>query len=189
MPLLEIRHAEVFGWLDLTFVPWLSRCTQRSERDFAEVRTCLGEIFNNIHDHSGSDAGCIFAQWYPKESELQIAVADFGCGIPAVVRSVEPDISDANALVRATEDGFSTKSNPRNRGIGLFFLIQNVVERFGGSLTLRSGSGAVRFENRNGSAISRRQSAPGFCPGTLLEISIRTDLIALVEEELEPFEW
>ena len=136
------------------------------------------------------DVGSIFAQWYPKLDKVFVSIADFGAGIPETVRTVEPGLSDEEAIVRAFEDGFSSRSTPRNRGVGLHLLRQNVIERFDGSITVRSQSGAVRFDKSGNSVRVVPYKARGFCPGTMIDIEFRTDLIDEEErDESADFEW
>ena len=81
--------------------------------------TVLGEIFNNINNHAGKsgDIASAIMQHFPKRSEVDIAISDFGEGIPARVREKEPEISnDGAAILKAVEENFSTRSTPRNRG-------------------------------------------------------------------------
>lgn len=189
VPLRQVANTESHGWLQTTFIPWLSECTDRSESSLSEIRVCISEIFNNISDHTELDVGSIFAQWYPNEKCLEIAIADFGQGIPNNVRRVISDCSDSDAIVKAAEDGFSSKSIPTNRGAGLFYLIQNVVERLGGVVSIWSGRGAVRFENVNGCATYTTSEHPGMCPGTMIELVVRTDLIEATSDDPEEFEW
>lgn len=189
-PLQEIRHHNSHAWLRATFIPWLSNCSSIPEVALAEVTTCLAELFNNINDHTAFDVGCLFAQWFPQRNRLCISIADFGAGIPNAVRSVEPKLSDHQAIERAFEDGFSSQSTPRNRGVGLHLLLQNVVERFHGNITVRSQTGFVKHEMIGNSVRTVSYIDQGFCPGTMIDIEFRTDLISL-EDIGEPveFEW
>jgi signal transduction histidine kinase len=149
----------------------------------------MSELFNNISDHTDFDVGCVFAQWYPNISNLRIAVADFGQGIPATVRRVEPDLNDNDAIIREFDEGFSSQSTPQNRGQGLYYLRQNVIDNWGGSLTIRSGEGAVTFRKSGNSVTIVPYSGNGFCPGTMIEFNIQTDVIEFEEENDGDFQW
>lgn len=182
-PLVQIKHANAHGWIELTLIPWLAKCSGVPISELAEFSTCVKEIFNNIRDHTEFDVGCVFAQWYPNVNRLMIAVADFGAGIPKTVRRVAPHLTDDQAILKAFDDGFSSRSTPQNRGAGLFYLRQNVVENLGGSLTVRSLEGAVGFRKSGNSFTTVPYSTQGYCPGTLIEVEIRTDRL-----EFEPFQ-
>lgn len=188
-PLVEIRHEQGPAWVSFDLLPWLSTCSGVSEDQFGEFKACVLEVFNNIQDHTVFDVGSVFAQWYPNEQRLQIAIADFGAGIPATVRRRVPSLDDDQAIVRAFEQGFSAKSRPQNQGIGLHYLKQNVTENLGGRLTVRSLGGAIMFDKDGLSVPLVPYGEDGFCPGTLIDIEIRTDLISFDEYVDGEFRW
>jgi anti-sigma regulatory factor (Ser/Thr protein kinase) len=188
LPLVQIAQTDVAAWLEYNLVPWLVGCTGRSQEAFSELRTCIYEVFNNISEHSTLRTGSVFCQWYPKENRLRIAIADFGSGIPVTVRSIRPELDDNACIRQAFVDGFSAKSIPQNRGAGLHFLRQNIVENFGGELRVLSLRGGGQFAGSSAAATFVQYSQGGFCPGTLIELELRTDLL-----DAEPyggaFEW
>lgn len=187
-PLVELRHSECVSWTDGRLIPWLSESSGVPGDELQEFRVCLLELFHNIQDHTELDVGSVFAQWYPNENRLLLAVADFGPGIPTTVRSVEPELGDAPAIIRAFQDGFSAKSIPQNRGAGLHYLAQNVVLNLAGRLTVQSRGGAVNFEQSGTTVRSVPYTVQGFCPGTLVQVEVRTDRIAF-ETGNGDFEW
>ncbi len=189
MPLHRLPHNESHNWIGSELLPWLSNHSKLPLDELLEFKTCMSEVFNNIVDHSEIDTGSIFSQWYPQEKKLQIAIADFGVGIPTTVRSKEPDHSDAEAILRAFDDGFSAQSTPQNRGAGLFYLKQNVLDNLGGKLTVRSQNGAVDFTKSGNSLSSVPYEGIGFCPGTMIEIEIRTDRFVFENNNVEDFQW
>lgn len=189
MPLMEIRHTEVHGWIGFQLIPWLAASSGVPEQELAEFRTCMSELFNNIQDHTEYDVGSVFAQWFPQEHKLEIVVADFGSGIPRTVRTVEAIDSDANAILRSFDEGFSAKSIPTNRGAGLHYLRQNVLNNLGGKLRVHSGGGVVRFEKNGNSHQVELCEGSGYCPGTMVELEIRTDRIEFDEVNDGSFEW
>ena len=188
-PLREVRQQDSHSWIRLQLVPWLSRCSGVAERDLAELQTCVSELFNNIADHTEHDVGSVFAQWFPNEKQLEVCVADFGAGVPSTVRRVAPDLSDAEAIARAFEDGFTSKSISTNRDVGLHYLKQNVVENLEGILKLHSAGGSVEIKKCGTRTRVVSSQARGYCPGTLVEIRLRTDLIEASDDEPEAFEW
>jgi hypothetical protein len=119
-----------------------------------------------------------------------ISLSDFGLGIPAKVRKVVPNLSDPQAIEKAVQEGFTTKSRVTNKGFGLDSLLKTAVIRNGGEVTIYSGNGIVRFFRRN--EMSWRSFVfkdVGFCPGTTIDISLRTDAIEVLPEEREDLEW
>lgn len=188
-PLIEIRHQDCHGWIHNDFAPWLSDISGVPVNGLAEFKTCMSELFNNINDHSEFDVGSVFAQWYPQKKNLQIVVADFGQGIPETVRRIEADLTDNEAIIRAFDEGFTSQSTPQNRGQGLYYLRQNVLDHLGGRLTVRSREGAVTFGKSGNSLTVMPYKAQGFCPGTMIEFSIDTDMIEFEEENDGDFQW
>ncbi|MFQ1700491.1 ATP-binding protein [Loktanella agnita] len=188
-PLIELRHKDCHAWIHNIFAPWLSEISGVPMSGLAEFQTCMSELFNNINDHSAFDVGSVFAQWYPQKKNLQIVIADFGQGIPETVRRIEPHLSDSEAIIRSFDEGFSSRSTPQNRGQGLYYLRQNVLEHLGGALTVRSREGAVTFRKSGNSLTVVPYVVQGFCPGTMIEFNIQTDVIEFEEENGGDFEW
>lgn len=180
-------------WMLNVVIPWLDASLGfEVEKRFPELNMCVTEIMNNARDHSGDDIACAFFQHYPKKHTVEFAISDFGIGIPNKVRTQEPrHVQDHLAILRATEEGFSTKSTPRNRGAGLDILVNLVVGNNGGELLIASLNGFAHFTQGPDGAIVRasddNSSHP--YPGTLLSVTLKTD--TLPEEDLteEVFEW
>ncbi|ABC23079.1 ATP-binding region, ATPase-like [Rhodospirillum rubrum ATCC 11170] len=189
IPLKKVTQAESHGWLEMDLTPWLSNHFSVPESSLREFRVCLSELFNNIADHTCCEIGSIFCQYYPNEGRILISVADFGAGIPSVVRRFSPKISSIDAILKATEDGFTTKTSPRNRGAGLHYLLQNVVLRNGGSVTIYSHNGIVSFKKEGERICPHPRVVSGFSPGTLFDIEFRKDTIEVLDDEEEDFEW
>lgn len=188
-PLVNVHHDESHAWLRMELVPWLSGRLNLTAASLHQFQVCISEIFNNIKDHSSLEIGCIFVQHFPNLHRVNIAVADFGKGIPNAVRSVRPQMTDAEAIVQAVQEGFTTKSTPRNRGAGLDYLLQTVVGANGGSVSIFSLSAHVQF-TRNGTSIESQSFADiGFCPGTTIDIQLRTDTIVSIQDEAEDLIW
>lgn len=188
IPVQRLARTDSHCWLEFTFIPWLIEKSGLTRTSLAEVKTCIQELFNNISDHTEFDQGCIFGQWYPNKDKIIISIADFGAGIPKTVARVEPDLSDHDAIVKAVEDGFSSKSVPTNQGAGLHLLLLNVVQRFHGEVTIRSGSGYVKFVNFKDAIYKAPQPDCGLCIGTTIDLVLYTDRIPTAEDE-EDFEW
>jgi signal transduction histidine kinase len=118
----------------------------QSDISFEPLNIALSELFNNIIDHSNSKiSGYTTSQYYPKIGKLKIAVCDFGNGIPNRVNSYlnacgKPVLKDSDALKKAFEYSFSTKSAPHNRGFGLDTLSE-IVKTSNGELRVVSNNG------------------------------------------------
>jgi anti-sigma regulatory factor (Ser/Thr protein kinase) len=188
-PFSRITHAKSAFWLETSLVCWLAARIAASPPALASLKTCIMEIFNNIRDHSRQEIANIFAQHFPNQKKVEIAVSDFGIGIPGAMRERYPRMADVEAIAAATNEGITSKSLLRNRGAGLPLLIDYVVMRNTGRVTIISNSGGVAFR-KDGSAHSVIQLEDnGFYPGTLIVIKIDTNLFVPDDVEREDFEW
>ena len=86
IPLQNVTYDKSYSWKTNHFIPWLSRQINVKKQTLANIDVCLGEIFNNIRDHSFEKIGCIYAQHYPNKNKLTFSISDFGVGIPHNVR-------------------------------------------------------------------------------------------------------
>lgn len=189
LPLKNVHHQDSFVWVRQTLVPWLSTALTVSRPSLYTFQACVAELFNNIKDHSSREIGSVFVQHFPNLNRVGISVADFGRGIPASVRSIHPDLSDNAAIIRAVQPNFTVRSTPGNQGIGLDYLLQIAVTNNGGAVTIYSSAGAVLFE-RSGTGIGAYElEHVGFCPGTTIDMWLRTDTIENLDEEPEEFVW
>lgn len=189
-PIQAVRLAQVRPWIEADFIPWLSNRTGYPTRTLSGFQGVLSELYNNVADHTQFDIGCLFAQHHPNENRVLVAVADFGCGIPHNVRTIYPQIDDANAIIQAAELHFTT-GGPTNFGVGLDQLLRQVVGLNNGSVTIRSQTGAVRF-TADGLTISKRKIGYfGHCIGTMVEMSLPTNRPNWLggDEGEENFEW
>ncbi|WP_315742205.1 ATP-binding protein [Bradyrhizobium sp. SZCCHNR1075] len=188
-PLKRIAHADAHAWLRLDLIPWLAGRLGTTTASLHPFQNCIAELFNNIQDHTRYDIGTIFAQHFPRENRVYVTLSDMGVGIPFNVKTAFPQLSDYEAIVKATEYGFSTKPTPRNQGIGLDYLIKQVVGQNQGTVTFCSGYSIVRFEPGIAGIQNQQLWSTGFCPGTTVDIVLRTDTIAYVPDEPEDLEW
>jgi anti-sigma regulatory factor (Ser/Thr protein kinase) len=173
----------------LEVFPWLAKRLQVSTASLAEFKTCIREIFNNIEDHSTERIGCAHIQWFPNEQRIRMSVSDFGIGIPSEIRRVYPDKDDGEAIALAIQEGISSKRGGRNRGAGLSYLVDNVVRRNQGQLRIFSNHGQLTCSPTEHSVETNTRLSPGYYPGTLISILLRTDRIEPVEEDRESLEW
>ena len=184
IPIRMVEHKESYHWVENSCINWIAKRTNRNPESLAELKLCLYELFNNIKDHSSVNSGCIFTQFYPRKDKVSIALADFGIGIPNRVRTVCPNLSDTEAVLRALEEGFTTKTSHRNRGVGLHLLAQTVTNNEG-TLTIRSGSAKILHHKDGTTPFEMSQHYPG--TAFLIELSTANfDTSLTVEED---FEW
>lgn len=183
--LIEIHQNDCHAWASFTFIPWLSECSGIPVDNLSEIQMCVKEIFNNIQDHAGLEVGSVFAQWYPKRAVVDIAIADFGRGIPANVNRFFPDLSSSECVMKAFEHGFTTKGHPANQGAGLYWLKQNIVESLQGSINVISGGAVVRCNPADGFKEGRLRNGNHGYVGTLINLNLPTQKIERQENEIE----
>lgn len=190
LELQDVTYEDSYQWLTFKFIPWLAREMNLQQSSLSTIQMCFGEIFNNIKDHANENIGCIFAQHYPKNHQVKISISDFGVGIPNTIRNVDPYLNDTQALEKAIQEGYSSKSTPRNRGAGLHTLIQNVVINYDGEVHIHSFRGILtcKQNNLNELWIQSKQGSSIY-PGTFIEVILDTRNFEDDYINEEEFEW
>ncbi len=188
-PLIDVHHEHSHSWLTFHVLPWLSGRLAVAPTSLDPFQVCVSEIFNNINDHSTLQIGSFFAQHFPNVNRVSVAVADFGRGIPDRVRQMHPELSDCEAIMRAVQPGFTTNSVRGNRGVGLDYLLTTVVGTNEGMVTIFSLNGIVTFWKSGAGINARPYQSFGFCPGTTIDISLRTDTLHGWGQGAEAWSW
>lgn len=172
-------------------MPWIGLSVNLSEDTLSTIRACLEEVFHNIDYHSGVDTGCVFAQHFPKTHRICISISDFGIGIPTRVRTREPDATDASALRLAVKEGWTTKTNVVNRGVGLSTLLKYITQRNSGTVLIHSGNGYLSATRGPEVSSVTSRTLEWAYPGTLVKVVLRTDTLERLENDVAPevFEW
>lgn len=191
LPLKLVANPRAITYLYEDMMPWLAQRLQTTAIALGTVRVCLQEVFHNISDHSGVNVGCVYAQHFPRQKEIHIAISDFGLGIPANVRKLNPEASSAEALSLAIQEGFTTKSNVQNRGAGLAILMRYVTERNKGAVFITSGGAYISAVPHGNTMKTTARERPATYPGTLIHVILRTDSVQPLIEDSEPedFTW
>ena len=155
-------------------------------KDLFELGTSLGELMNNVFDHSKSKIpGYTFTQFDTKRNELITSVCDFGIGIPKRINEYlklnkQKAVSSIESIKMAIQYEFSTKSQPRNRGFGLDNVITNVKSLYGKILIV---SGNAIYWHRSIDNVEAIEMSDHF-PGCLIVIYLNTDKLRYKEKEL-----
>lgn len=186
MPLQRIDGPRSTEYLNMKLMPWIGRAVDQSPQSLDALRSSLEEIFHNFRDHSGVDAGCAFAQHFPSDKQIRIAIADFGAGIPNEIRRDLPNVDDAEAMRLACEEGFTTGKNGHNRGAGLPNLIRYVT-RLEGMVILAAGNATLTALPHS----QKARTVRGFFPGTMVQVKLPTGTLRRAAADVEPedFEW
>ncbi|MBU6324213.1 MAG: hypothetical protein KJS92_01900 [Bacteroidetes bacterium] len=153
-------------------------------RDLQPLNSALGEMMNNVFDHSECKIpGYTVTQFHPNRKLLHTCVCDLGCTIPKSVNDYLtsqglPSISSAAALDKAMEKNFSSYTQPHNRGLGLDNLV-SIVRALKGRFLLVSGSSACIMEHEEEVLLDMQSNFPG----TMVVITLNTDHLEVKEEE------
>jgi hypothetical protein len=113
----------------------------------------LGELIDNINEHSYGKHGYIFSQYLKKENCIDLVIADdgitiFGSYIKSGKYLDEINDNEAEALKLANE-GKSTKNLPdaENRGYGISSSKKMLVDGLHGSFFMLSGGAFHRYDS------------------------------------------
>lgn len=151
---------------------WASGIVWASNAYLDLVVGTVGELFANAIQHGEHEMGVFCCgQLYPAREELQLVVLDLGKTIPATV-AVESGLHPEREAAEAMSWAF-TKGNsrfPNERGTGLAVL-EDFVQSNGGGLEIYSGFGAISLDGGK----THREVLPVRFPGTLVDISVRTN--------------
>jgi len=155
-------------------------------KDFTFLEVCLDEILNNCFDHAASVTGVIaHAEYFDSINTIKLAICDTGIGVPSSINNYlkligKDTLSSEEAIKWAFTRNNTTKSNPRNKGLGLNTLLS----------ATNSSKGEFRMITLDKWIINtptiefRMRDTEDFF-GTAIEIEIRID--NLNEIELEDF--
>jgi len=106
----------------------------------------LGEMVDNVYDHSQFAHAYVFAQMYPKMGFSEIALIDDGISIQGSYRKVGYTFNDIEALLKAIE-GVSAKD--KERGFGLRTNVRLFAEGLKGEFLVVSGGAALYASHTN----------------------------------------
>lgn len=188
MRLQLVEYERSRSYLSGYLIPWISEKLDAEPRALATVKVCFEEIFNNIQDHSTVNVGCSCAHFDHVTKTISICISDIGVGIPHNVRANMKINSDSAAIAMACQQGFTTRSSPRNMGAGLYVLITNIVKRNSGTVKISSGYGIYTSTNDGIKVKSSGRQAKSSYPGTLIYITLSAKTFVPDETE-EKFEW
>lgn len=156
-----------------------------TDRNLDSVSILLKEVFNNIYDHARSKvSGYVLTQYNRNSQQVRLAICDFGVGIPGKLNETwqqkgKMPLSHDDALRAAFKAKVSSKSTPRNRGLGLFYLLQN-VKILAGDLIIWSNSGLLEHKNVAEATLYVQNNK--FLRGTLIDVSLMTESFPQAEE-------
>lgn len=134
----------------------------------------LGEILENVFHHAQSPInGLVSAQYYPKQGEVNISIADCGIGIKESLTS-NPELSsrvsnDKTALELALKVDTTSKPS-KHTGEGLY-ITSNLIKKNRGNLYLHSGNATLTIRENTAPLIENAS----YWQGTLIDLRFDTN--------------
>lgn len=106
------------------------------------IKYILGEMVDNITEHSESERGLIFAQAYPKKAYIDLCIADRGITLKGSFNNAGIEIADDVEAMQAANKRISSKNlpNAENRGYGIYTSKKMLISGLGGHYMMISGS-------------------------------------------------
>jgi hypothetical protein len=154
------------------------------------VAYVIREICRNVVDHSRSNTIWHIGQYYPKNSEIEIAILDEGIGIRRSL-SRNPDfryVTDNEAITKALQRGVSgavpkdeeeefrgSYDVEHNSGLGLYIVSE--ICKAQGSFTILSGEGC--FDASGG----RQNWWESWLHGTALRLRLNTNSLQELDQQ------
>lgn len=145
------NNKDVFGAIVRDIIVRQTKSTSIS----TPVSYFLGELIDNIYEHSESPNGYLFSQFLEHEGCIDLCIADTGI---TIFRSYEKaglfqaEIGqDESEALRMANEGRSTKNRPgaESRGYGISTSKRMLVEGLGGSFFMISGGAFHRYEKNS----------------------------------------
>lgn len=105
------------------------------------------ELTNNISDHSSSEKGILFAQFYPTKNYMDICIIDYGKGIrQTYLDSGKANPSTDEEAIEFAIKGKSTKDQSISRGFGISTSRNMITDGLKGKFFIYSGN-ALFYQN------------------------------------------
>jgi anti-sigma regulatory factor (Ser/Thr protein kinase) len=107
----------------------------------------IDELTNNIADHSSSEKGILFAQFYPTKNYMDICIIDYGKGIrQTYLDSGKANPSSDEEAIEFAIKGKSTKDQSISRGFGISTSRTMITDGLKGKFFIYSGN-ALFYQN------------------------------------------
>jgi hypothetical protein len=142
-------------------------------------RYLVGELVDNIYQHSRFANALIMAQQYKRNGDMHLCIIDDGITIAGSLRESGMSLDDDQAIVDAIEGASSKMEKERGRGLGTTMNL--TLKGYGGSMLVVSGQGAIYCDGDNQSRY--RLSDTNKYKGTLISMKIPLTL-----EEVDLYE-
>ena len=113
------------------------------------LKYIIGEMVDNITEHSGSERGYLFAQYYPKKGFMDLCIADEGITLAGSFNNAGIEVADDVEAMMAANKGISSKNlpNAENRGYGIFTSKKMLIKGLGGQYMMMSGGALYLYDS------------------------------------------
>lgn len=137
------------------------------------IKYILGELSDNIDNHSEFKRASLMAQYFPKKEIVDIAVFDNGISIPALFEKHNIQFKgDIDAIKKAVCGEVTTKQEEITRGFGLRTCKNLSTEGLKGELYIVSRKGILLF--KSGKEPLFRDLEDKFLKGTFIYMRLKT---------------
>jgi len=142
--------------------------------EFGEsVKYILGELSDNIDDHSEFEFASLMAQYFPTKEILDIAVFDNGISIPTLFEKHKVSFeNDQDAIKKAVWGEVTTKEHDITRGYGLKTCKKLSIEGLRGELYIISRKGILRIKSKDD--ILLQELSGDILQGTFIYLRLKT---------------
>lgn len=126
------------------------------------VRYPMGELVDNVDQHSHCDNGALLVQNYPNKPFLDLCVADDGVGIPGSYDRYGVEYDDDEDALRQATRGTSTKEDRGyERGFGLETTTRMVCDGQDGRVLIASGDAVLYGQHGSLRSVHTETKWPG----------------------------
>lgn len=114
-------------------------------KDLSGLNNCIAELFQNVFDHAEANGTAFsYIEYKKDDGVINIAVCDFGRGIPVTLKKQYPD--EKEALEKSLQHGVTAGSQRHNKGYGM----ENILSTMTKEDTMRIVSNhAILFHHDN----------------------------------------
>lgn len=114
------------------------------------IKYILGEMVDNITEHSESERGYIFAQSYPTKGYLDLCIADEGITLNGSFNKAGIEVINDVEAMQAANKGVSSKNLPdaENRGYGIYTSKKMLIRGLEGQYMMMSGNALYLYSSK-----------------------------------------
>ncbi|MEO6882415.1 MAG: hypothetical protein ABI199_00170 [Bacteroidia bacterium] len=110
------------------------------QEQFTAIAYLIDELTQNIVEHSGSEKGILFAQFYPTKNYMDVCIVDYGKGLfQSYIDSGKHHPKSEEEAINFAVFGKSTKDLAESRGFGISTSREMLVTGLKGKFFLYSG--------------------------------------------------